>query len=49
MSGSSNTEKRLEEMLKPVVERMGYEMVDIEFVKEGQTGTLELLWIRTEA
>ena len=22
-------------MLKPVVERMGYEMVDIEFVKEG--------------
>ena len=35
MSGSSNTEKRLEEMLKPVVERMGYEMVDIEFVKEG--------------
>ena len=35
MSGSSNTEKKLEALLKPTVEHMGYEFADIEFVKEG--------------
>ncbi len=35
MSGSVSTEKKLEVMLKPTVEEMGYEIVDVEFVKEG--------------
>ena len=35
MSGSVSTEKKLETMLRPVVEDMGYEIVDVEFVKEG--------------
>ena len=35
MSGSVSTEKKLEEMLRPVVEGMGFEIVDVEFVKEG--------------
>ena len=35
MSGSVSTEKKLETMLRPVVEEMGYEIVDVEFVKEG--------------
>ena len=35
MSGSSNTEKKLDAMLRPTVEEMGYEIADVEFVKEG--------------
>lgn len=35
MSGSSSTEKKLEAMLKPTVEEKGFEIVDVEFVKEG--------------
>lgn len=35
MSGSVSTEKRLDAMLRPTVEEMGYEIADIEFVKEG--------------
>ncbi len=35
MSGSVSTEKKLEAMLKPAVEEMGYEIADLEFVKEG--------------
>ena len=35
MSGTLNTEKRLEELLKPEVSDMGYELVDLVFVKEG--------------
>ncbi len=35
MSGSVSTEKKLDAMLRPTVEEMGYEIVDVEFVKEG--------------
>lgn len=35
MSGTVSTEKKLEAMLKPAVEELGYEIVDVEFVKEG--------------
>ena len=35
MSGSSNTEKKLDAMLRPTVEEMGYEIAGVEFVKEG--------------
>ena len=35
MSGSVSTEKKLDAMLRPKVEEMGYEIVDVEFVKEG--------------
>ena len=42
MSGSVSTEKKLETMLRPVVEDMGYEIVDVEFVKEGQNWYLRL-------
>ena len=36
MAGSANTEKRIEELIQPTVTEMGYELVDVEFVKEGQ-------------
>ncbi len=42
MSGSVSTEKKLEAMLKPTVEQMGYEMVDVEFVKEGPNWYLRI-------
>ncbi|MCD8037244.1 MAG: ribosome maturation factor RimP [Clostridiales bacterium] len=42
MSGSVSTEKKLEAMLKPTVEQMGYEMVDVEFVKEGTNWYLRI-------
>ena len=36
MAKVNNTESRVEELITPVVEEMGLEVVDIEFVKEGQ-------------
>ena len=42
MSGSSSTEKKLEAMLKPTVEEKGYEIVDVEFVKEGPNWYLRI-------
>jgi len=32
----NNTESRVEEFVLPVVEELGFELVDVEFVKEGQ-------------
>lgn len=31
----TKTEKELESMVKPIVEQLGYELYDVEFVKEG--------------
>ena len=36
MSKSTDYEKKTEEILMPVLERQGFEFVDVEFVKEGQ-------------
>ncbi len=37
-----NTEQRLEVLLAPVLEELAYELVDLEFVKEGQSWYLRL-------
>ena len=37
-----NTEQRLEALLSPVLEELAYELVDLEFVKEGQSWYLRL-------
>lgn len=42
MSGSVSSEKRIEQMLEPTVSRMGYELVDVEFVKEGPNWYLRI-------
>ena len=42
MAGSSNTEKRIEELIQPTVTEMGYELVDVEFVKEGPNWYLRI-------
>lgn len=42
MSGSVNSEKRIEQMLEPTVSGMGYELVDVEFVKEGPNWYLRI-------
>ena len=36
MAKVNNTESRVEELVMPVVEELGFELVDVEFVKEGQ-------------
>ena len=38
----ANTEQRLEALLSPVLEELAYELVDLEFVKEGQSWYLRL-------
>lgn len=42
MAGSANTEKRIEELIRPTVTEMGYELVDVEFVKEGPNWYLRI-------
>ena len=42
MAGSANTEKRIEELIQPTVTEMGYELVDVEFVKEGPNWYLRI-------
>lgn len=42
MAGSTNTEKRIEELIQPTVTEMGYELVDVEFVKEGPNWYLRI-------
>ena len=42
MAGSVNTEKRIEELIQPTVTEMGYELVDVEFVKEGPNWYLRI-------
>ena len=42
MAGSANTEKRIEELIQPTVTEMGYELVDVEFVKEGPNWYLKI-------
>ena len=42
MAGSANTEKRIEELIQPTVTEMGYELVDVEFVKEGSNWYLRI-------
>lgn len=42
MSGSVNSEKKVMQMLEPTVTRMGYELVDVEFVKEGPNWYLRI-------
>ena len=37
MSRRENFEKRAEELLSPIVERRGFELVDVEYVKEAGT------------
>ncbi len=42
MAGAANTEKRIEELIQPTVTEMGYELVDVEFVKEGPNWYLRI-------
>lgn len=42
MAGSANTEKRIEKLIQPTVTEMGYELVDVEFVKEGPNWYLRI-------
>lgn len=42
MSGSVNSEKRIEQLLEPTVTGMGYELVDVDFVKEGPNWYLRI-------
>ena len=42
MAGSANTEKRIEELIQPTVTEIGYELVDVEFVKEGPNWYLRI-------
>ena len=42
MAGSANTEKRIEELIQPTVTEMGYELIDVEFVKEGPNWYLRI-------
>lgn len=42
MAGSANTEKRIEELIQPTVTEVGYELVDVEFVKEGPNWYLRI-------
>lgn len=42
MGKGSNTEKKIEELISPIIEENGFELVDIEFVKEGQNWFLRI-------
>ena len=42
MGKGSNTEKRIEELIAPILDQSGFELVDIEFVKEGQNWFLRI-------
>ena len=36
MSQRKDYESRTEELIQPILDRMGFELVDVEYVKEGQ-------------
>ena len=36
MAKVNNTESKVEVLVSGMIEKMGYELVDVEFVKEGQ-------------
>ncbi len=42
MAKQSNTEKKIEELVMPIIEENNFELVDVEFVKEGQNWFLRL-------
>lgn len=42
MAKANNTEKRVEELVMPIIEKNNFELVDVEFVKEGQNWFLRL-------
>lgn len=42
MAGANNSEKRVESLIVPVIEKNNYELVDIEFVKEGPNWYLRI-------
>lgn len=42
MGKGSNTEKKIEELIAPILDQSGFELVDIEFVKEGQNWFLRI-------
>ncbi len=42
MAKESNTEKKVEELVLPIMEENGFELVDIEFVKEGPNWYLRI-------
>lgn len=42
MGKGSNTEKRIEELIAPILDQSDFELVDIEFVKEGQNWFLRI-------
>ena len=41
MSRREEYEQKAEELITPIVEANGFELVDVEYVKEGGTGTGE--------
>ena len=48
MSKKEVYEQKTEEILNPIVEKHGFDLWDVEYVKEGGTGTCVLILISRE-